>query len=375
LTAQTMAVTKQDHSLQFLFHRRLMKDDGRGMSQGNNDDSTLFGVKFLVTYVDNRKGSRFVDLARASVQIQRPVSLSYAKIAEGVDVIRPMRLASEDLQVSTFQSKDLYSDDIVMRVRNMHPTSPFVFDLASVFNGRLDSVRAKSLSLMHDLPLKASSIHPYRLQFNSAGTVAFDFTLTSATVKDGANQNSEEEGVFLSDEALMQAKAADRKLLGSSEYSIKIDPFEIRTFVITLEMEPLTKTVAGGVPAIVKPKPVKPKPIIKVQVPPAKVAEKDSGMNVDFDSLLEKDVQVIRVANHPIQPHIITVDDEVHLWKLYAIVLLLSIFGFCALTYCFRSGSKKIFGKLIKSSSGVFKEKDTILPYEVIDVKNDSKQH
>ncbi|KAL0483218.1 alpha-mannosidase [Acrasis kona] len=375
LTAQTMAVTKQDHSIQFLFHRRLMKDDGRGMSQGNNDESALMGVKFLMTYQDKTQSSGFVDLARASIDVQRPVSLSFAKVSDGVDVIRPVNALQQDLQITSFQSKDLYSDDIVLRIRNLNPTSSAVLSLSNLFNGKLDSVRAKSLSLIHDLPLNARSIHPYRMQFRSAGVVAFDFTLTSATVKEGDNQNSEEEGVFLSDEALAQARAGERKVLSLDDLSINIDPFEIKTFVITLNMTPLSKVGdnKNNVAAIIKPKPMK--PIIKAVKPVVKIVNEQEKKVVVVDDVLQKDEQVVVVAEHPIQPHIITMDDELHLWKLYAFVLLLSLVGFCSLTYCFRSGGKKIFGKLIRNSSGMFGSKDTILPYEVIEVGNNSKEH
>jgi hypothetical protein len=55
LTAQTMAVTKDGNAIQFLIHRKLMSDDGRGMSQANNDDSPLYGLRFLMTYQDTKQ--------------------------------------------------------------------------------------------------------------------------------------------------------------------------------------------------------------------------------------------------------------------------------------------------------------------------------
>lgn len=57
LTEHTMAMTTSPDGLEFMIHRRLGKDDGRGMAQANNDDSE-FSFRMLISYgPHDRKGA------------------------------------------------------------------------------------------------------------------------------------------------------------------------------------------------------------------------------------------------------------------------------------------------------------------------------
>jgi alpha-mannosidase II len=391
LTAQTMGVTKVENAIQFMIHRRLQQDDGRGMAQANNDESALKGVRFLLSYQDTKQSTRFVHLARSSIDINRPISVSTMAVSKTIELVEPVSNLDEDLEIISFQSRELYSDDVVLRIRNMNPSKAQVYHPGRTFHGELESIRGKSLSLAFDVPNNARNIHPYRMQFRAAGTVSFDFTLVSATVgKDGANQNSDEEGVFLSDEALAEAKKNQgRTLKGMDDWVYKFEPFEMKTFLLDLKMEDLKQLGAPIADAqqqkpkviakLTKP-PAKPKqPVIDVHVQP-KHGDADSEHHVenefvDIDSVLQNDPQVRKDQNQPLHPNSLLQDEEYHLWGSYTFVLLLSVLGFCSLTYCFRKGSKKLLAKLLKTStaSPTAPKETPILPYEVVSDSN--KEH
>jgi alpha-mannosidase II len=391
LTAQTMAVTKDRNALQFMIHRRLQRDDGRGMSQANNDDSPLYGLRFMITYQDVKQSSRFVDLARQSIDINRPISLSFGKSGNSVESVSPVTNSKDDLEIISFQSRDLHSDDIVLRVRNLNPSKVQQYHPNNAFRGTLESIRAKSLSLAFDVPNSARSIHPYRMQFRAAGKLSFDFTLASATIeKDGANQNTNEEGVFLSDEALAEAKMnINRKLQGLEDLVYKMEPFEIRTFIVDLELEPLKRS--GKILEIPpKRQPIPPKkdkslpladngekPTIAKDKAPPLVGDGDShpeqGNIKDEEYVAIDEILGNRDQNEPLRPHSLIADEEIHLWSLYGLVLMLSVFGCCSLTFCYRKGSKKILNRIMHVTTP--SKESTILPYEVVDTNNNSKEH
>lgn len=147
---------------------------------------------------------------------------------------------NENLQVITLQVKDFASDDIVLRLHNLNPLHPI--RNVDLKNGilmhdmfALDSIRQKSLSLLFDIPL-GGDIHKQRLNYPNDDVIQFRFTDKVARSSRDA-QNTDEEGVFLSDDALRLAGRKPLQLAGGihNSYTLDIPPNGIRSFVFTLQ--------------------------------------------------------------------------------------------------------------------------------------------
>jgi len=291
LIPHCMAVTAVDNELEFMIHRRLLSDDGRGMSQANNDDAAL-QFTMLMSYDSH---SEFADvwpnLHAKSHILNNPITIyksefsdyltssfkpvTFDSISNGgasnhgdennKQVTGQTSTDSNFVQIISMKPRDYASDDIVIRLHNFDHTMHKQVQLSQLFNRKLfqlESVRQKALSLMFDVKMTGDAklkrtidIHQQRLSFLRDNVLSYSIVDDVVSSRSDA-QNTQEEGVFLSDEAIRLAAAAaarkplalgsstsnvaDSSLFGSEStiqgdaLSIFMPPSSIRTFVVTV---------------------------------------------------------------------------------------------------------------------------------------------
>lgn len=249
-----MAATATSNELELLYHRRLMHDDGRGMSEGNNDETSL-SFRMMLAYETPRTES-WVDIHKISHELNHPLFAFSSTHTEALaNKFTP--LAGEldtNLQVISLKPKDYASDDVVVRVHNLNHLKPVTFYFAHLFHPEshvIDLIRQKSLNLVFDIPF-GSNVHRLRRPWKTGDPIKFSFVDDVAKTASDA-QNTNEEGVFLSDEAL---RLAGRKPLSlETGNSIQVPPSKILSFVVSLKSKEAVDamlTLKGGALVLVQ---------------------------------------------------------------------------------------------------------------------------
>ncbi|KAL9652227.1 hypothetical protein ABK040_011887 [Willaertia magna] len=235
LTDHSMAVTTRDNNnLEFMIHRRLMRDDGRGMSEANNDFSAL-KFRTSISYTLGTKNEDFVNIHLKSFLINRQL-ISYLVHGNVKGVFTGFNNNfPKYIEMITLQARGISSDEIGLRLQNLHPSKEMEIDLTKLFSEgvEISDIRERSLNYIYDRKEEKK-----KLRFKPDRVIAFDFTKQVKKTNEGG-QNTEEEGVFLSDEAIaaMKDNPTARKLLSFEDLGsalIKIPPSSIRTYFVAL---------------------------------------------------------------------------------------------------------------------------------------------
>lgn len=144
-----MGVTALKDELEFMIHRRLNQDDGRGMSQANSDASDLT-FTIYVSYKET-KGVNMIEIHKKSHSINNPLSLYWIE-KDSKKILKEFLPLKEqlDLQIISLQTKDYSGDDILLRIHNLNPISKVKVDMNQIFNQyEISNIREKSLSLIY----------------------------------------------------------------------------------------------------------------------------------------------------------------------------------------------------------------------------------
>lgn len=242
-TQQSMAFTAYPNEIEFMIHRRLNSDDGRGMSQPNADASE-FRFKILLNYKtfkpDEPKGINMITIHQKSHSVNNPVTAYVTKnLNFRSQIFSPLNDIDPRLQIINFQILNYATDDILLRIQNLSPTKTITFKIQDLFDPtfKLTSIREKSLNLIFDIP-HGKTIHTFRTHFKQGETNIFDFT--SKLDKGGVDnsQNTEEEGVFISSAALEEKNTGGRRIqsIPSEKSKFTLLPNQIGTYVISIEL-------------------------------------------------------------------------------------------------------------------------------------------
>jgi hypothetical protein len=244
LTDHTMGMTGIDNQIEFMIHRRLSQDDGRGMSQANDDTSEL-SFRTLLKYdsfsEDDSHGVDMIPVLKRSFILNNPLSLYIAEMGAinfKKKSFDPIYNINNNLQILTLQNYDYSSDDIILRIQNLSPDKPIEFNMNTLFTPslfRIHSIREKSLNTIYDIP-HGRTIHHYRKKWQEGELKIFDYSTKIAKTQID-NQNAEEEGVFISQAALNEEKTAGKKKLLSITERRKyyLNPKSIGTYIIVME--------------------------------------------------------------------------------------------------------------------------------------------
>jgi hypothetical protein len=244
LTQQTMGLTSTKDELEFMVHRRLMNDDGRGMSQANDDASDL-RFKLLLNYKSWREteahGINMIKIHQKSHSVNNPVTAYVTESTEfKKNLFQPLREVDPRLQIINFGVLSQASDDFIIRIQNLSPTKSTTFKMSEIFDPmfKITSVREKSLNLIYDVP-HGKTIHAFRHHFKGEQSSIFDFTSDVGKANTDTSQNTEEEGVFISSAAIEEKSTGGRKTLSVDvvdESTFTLSPGFIGTYVISLEL-------------------------------------------------------------------------------------------------------------------------------------------
>ncbi|KAG2372905.1 hypothetical protein C9374_013027 [Naegleria lovaniensis] len=210
LTDHTMGVTAQDNEVEFLVHRRLMKDDMRGMSEANNDQSPL-KFRLSVSYLIGTSNDDFVSMHKKSLLVNRQPQ-SY--MVDG-EVLGSFNIFNKNFptnaEILSLQTRGISSDEVSIRFINLHPSKKVEINFSNLFSEGIEvsDIRERSLNLIYDVQEERK-----KLRFKQDSVMRFDFT-KEVTLSGEGGQNTDQEGVFLSDEAIaeMNKNPAQRKTL------------------------------------------------------------------------------------------------------------------------------------------------------------------
>ena len=232
VSGHSMAVGSQkDGELELMMHRSLAQDDGRGLSEPVNDNSRL-EVPLWVAFESGASDFRF---KRLSIRMNNPLRAFYKVAApQAADsffnhdhvesaeawaqrqhvTISPLRAElPPHVHLLSLLARDSVSDDIVMRFQHLDSRrdSQWVGSLGEVFESTysVSEVRRATLSLNTLLPLSTGH-HKRTFTFEKAeGEASSPYEVLASWVGGGGgggaatdSQNTNEEGVFLSQAAL-----------------------------------------------------------------------------------------------------------------------------------------------------------------------------
>jgi len=235
--------------VEFMVHRSLNQDDGRGLGQGVVDTSRVEVPLWLAADKPSQSPDDTLFFRRISLRMNNPVQMVYgapggaAGVSASSDdntvqgyqakfltVYQPLGQAlssasSEglppDVHLLTLAARDSISDDVILRLQSLVPSTNWQLPVSSLFSSRLgykpSQLRATTLTANQELPV---SIYPKpRLTFaadtdSGSGGSLWGFIKGVAAHAGGGTsgerQNTDEEGVFISQAAL------DGKAAGSS---------------------------------------------------------------------------------------------------------------------------------------------------------------
>jgi hypothetical protein len=265
LTANAMGVASlQDGEIEIMMHRHLQQDDGRGLAEGVNDDSTVPMTTWLI-----------VDAPDATSEIRRHLSVLLNHPTNVLQAPSPMTAADwtkrfhwafsalsaplpDNLHLMSLRVRD-HDDKDTVAMRLLHTQEagetnalsvPVSIDAVSIFAGlHLEEVRETLLSFTGDM----SEILSKKWKWLNSGKS----DLASIGFKDfdgESGQNSNEKGVFISKAALDAADgnksgAVRRSLLAVESTSLQLSPREIRAFLLKLSAGGKRLVDASALPA------------------------------------------------------------------------------------------------------------------------------
>lgn len=242
-------------ALELMIHRQLNQDDGRGLSQPNNDGSTI-AVRYGVVYCSSADAQRLT--RRVALLLNNPVEIREV-LADAAAV--PAGSASSDpaawvksyasryrarfsalqatlpdqVHILSLSPRDLHSPDATLRLHHIHESHEGASAASTAVNlGSILSQHTASAVRRRRASLVMGSSDPPALDgsFKTGETMSLRYDATAKHVSAGANQNTEEEGVFISSAAIEHS----RSLLGQEDakFRVTLSAGDLATFLITL---------------------------------------------------------------------------------------------------------------------------------------------
>jgi hypothetical protein len=262
ISGHSMAVGQVEPGImEFMMHRSLAQDDGRGLAEAVNDNSRVeipLWIEF--DHEDAQMGpgrGTDVEFKRKSIRLNNPLRAFYKLPHSGGgggntdsfmsddhvespavwrrrqhDTFSPLRAElPRHVHLFSLQVRDSVTDDVVLRFQNLSPTkgTSWIGHLGELFEDTfaVSEVRRSTLSLNTLLPLNGK--YQKSLKFlPTPDAPASPYPDLSAAGSSTDSQNTNEEGVFLSQAALEKmrqdqlrsqgaAAAAQRRLLEQME--------------------------------------------------------------------------------------------------------------------------------------------------------------
>eukprot|EP01117_Protostelium_nocturnum_P002404 TRINITY_DN1308_c0_g1_i1.p1 TRINITY_DN1308_c0_g1~~TRINITY_DN1308_c0_g1_i1.p1 ORF type:complete len:1186 (+),score=397.13 TRINITY_DN1308_c0_g1_i1:18-3575(+) len=246
-------------ALEIILHRSCGQDDGRGLGEAMRDGSIVYRRHWLLLESAARTETRRQQM---QLKLEHPI-----RIVSG-DLVNPSTFSTDyeteyspmgtkslprSIHLNTFKARDSQGDQVVLRLRHINEGDA---SISVPLNDIFDQTWELNSAVRHGLSLADWAERP-KLEKHASDVLARinNDVLKVHRVQAGDKQNSDEDGVFLSDDALRKAKELKEKAkekLGKrnnrellevdgeqSQVSVaEIFPLEIQTFVGVLEATP-----------------------------------------------------------------------------------------------------------------------------------------
>eukprot|EP00003_Mantamonas_plastica_P005509 TRINITY_DN1441_c1_g2_i4.p1 TRINITY_DN1441_c1_g2~~TRINITY_DN1441_c1_g2_i4.p1 ORF type:complete len:1388 (-),score=486.72 TRINITY_DN1441_c1_g2_i4:112-4029(-) len=252
LTTQPQGVSSAGSGqVETMIHRSLSRDDGRGLGEAMMDHATSTVFQWL-TFGEREESDELRHRLMLMLNSRNQVFYSKRKVNDAKEWGSSFAFDYEpvngdnwpsNIHLLSMKARDAVSDDIMIRLNHMSEhneqaskqwTSATRMFLNKVFKTfKVDSVRERTLCMNYDLEDRKQDRHTFNADEGEVLTIAPSGE--TATIKLDS-QNTEEEGVFISDAAL-QNKAGRRLLQVQSNVDLKnvvLKPTQIRSFYIRL---------------------------------------------------------------------------------------------------------------------------------------------
>lgn len=262
LSSQCMGVTSPSNGvLEVMLHRSLERDDGRGLSEGVRDTSTV-PIKHWIMLQDTPVASKW--RPRSQLFLEHPLRtvFSYDEsdqidtwLSKYYAIYSPLNEElPSDVHLLSLKSRNFVSNDIVTRFLHLpvasssglvipetRQTSVNLNEFFSTYD--ISRIRKTSLTLNQEGQFSSPA---YPLFYEKVP--ALGETFVRGNNDESNRQNSNEDGVFISKSALEHAKKnqaiyvsqdspkSNRQLLGLDSSIIDIEPLEIQTFLLDLKL-------------------------------------------------------------------------------------------------------------------------------------------
>lgn len=166
----------------------------------------------------------------------------FYKVYNGI--YAPVGHLDEDVHILSMKARNAASDDVLIRVQNFGgDVKPLKLSVDStnsngfLVNGVVSEVRGRSISAN-----QPSNAVVKRLHYPTHGESVDHSNVDIKEEHKDENQNTEEEGVFLSDAAMQKLEedksSGGRRRLQSAEksHALALPPYQVRTYFVEMEM-------------------------------------------------------------------------------------------------------------------------------------------
>lgn len=232
--------SQNEGHIEFMVHRQLNQDDGRGLSEAVRDASRP-EVRLWFKLGPSNEGKSMFELQQ--LRQNNPLHVLFSANSEStlggddmptLNFFSPMRVELPPyIHVMSFLVRDGTTDDVVLRLRSLS-NSAQTFTLPANGDGDQRFFSNLNIERLSESTLTSnyrSNKFEDPLVFTTSTETVDEATKSLGNLREKqASQNTEEEGVFLSKSALERS----RKILGIAEPEFNVGPGDIATYTLVL---------------------------------------------------------------------------------------------------------------------------------------------
>jgi len=222
-----------------MLHRNLPQDDNRGLREPNNDGSTAI-ISTWVLYNTPEQSNGV--LRKLSILVNNPIRILIGSHNQSTTWQNSFKTEykplieelPKNIHLVSLRARDSTSDEVILRMMNIleaDQSEVVSVDIDSLF-AEIKPHRIKEMSLTVHQGFDEK--HKSRMSWKTSGPADLSYISAEKIMQD--SQNTNEEGVFISQDALSrqgQTPATARKMLQhKTQFTVLLHPLEIKTFLL-----------------------------------------------------------------------------------------------------------------------------------------------